>query len=182
MRALLRLVLVAAAPLLLAGCYVSKQPLITSETADYPIAAPAHFDAFLPRGKEWRPQPGRTLQRAGAHYVYVEDGSTKRSAPFLVKRIGPKRYIVQLSDSSDPKRVTEFYYTLMDFDGTTAVEYQPACAPRESWVTAKWIDKVERLSTNDRCLFTSFDNLKKVLEEAAIKAAPEARFVLSKPK
>ena len=182
MRPLLRVVFMVVAPLIAAGCYVSKQPLITPQTADYPVTAPAHFGASRPSGDTWRPQPGRTLQRVGMHYVYVEDGSTKRSPPFLVKRIGPKRYIVQLSDSSDPKRVTEFYYTLMDFDGTTAIEYQPACAPRESWVTKKWVDKVERLSTNDRCLFTSFDNLKQVLEEAAVKAAPEARFVLTKPK
>jgi hypothetical protein len=181
MRAVFRIAFMILAPLVASACYVSKQPFITPATADYPVMAPAHFDASRPSGNTWRPQPGRTLQRVGDYYAYVEDGSPKRSAPFLMKRNGPKSFNFQLSDSSDPKKVTEYYYTLVEFDGTTAIEYQPSCGPRANWIANKWLT-VERLSSNDRCLFTSFDNLKKVLEDAAVKAAPEARFVLSKPK
>ena len=167
-------------PLLLAGCYVSKQPFITPATADYPIQAPAHFDAFLPRGTQWRPQPGRTLQRVGTHYTYVEDGSTRRSPPFLLKRIAPNRYVLQMSDTSNVQRVSEYYYALVQFDGTSATQFKPACAPRVVWVEEKSIDKVERLSTGDRCLFSSLEKLSTVLQEASVNAAPEARFVLSK--
>jgi hypothetical protein len=163
----------------LSGCYVSKAPFITPETADYPIATGTRFDAFLPRGRTWRPQPGRTVHRIGAHYVYMEEGSPRRSIPFLLKRIAPSRYILQLSDTADPARITEYYYVFVAFDGTTAIQYKPACAPRPTWLEQKWIARVESLSTNDRCIFTDFEGLKSVLSEAVVMAAPEAKFVVA---
>ena len=168
--------LAACFALLLAGCYVSKAPFITPATADYPIASGTRFDTARPSGKEWRRQPGRTVHRAGAHYVYVEDGSPKRSVPFLLKEIAPKRYILQLSDSSDPGKVSEYYYALLDYDGATAIQFQAGCMPRDGWIGKKWIDKVEPLSMGDRCLFSSLGNLTSVLQDASIKAAPELRF------
>ena len=167
--------------LLVSGCYVSKAPFITPAIADYPIADGTRFDAFLPRGQAWRPQPARTIQRIGTHYVYREEGSTRRSIPFLLKQIAPRRYVIQLSDTADPARITEYYYALIDFDGTTAVQYQPACGPRPAWIARGWIERVEKTSTNDRCIFASFEHLKSVLTEAAIKAAPEAKFVIGRP-
>ena len=167
--------------LLLAGCYVSKEPFITPATADYPIATGTRFEAARPSGKEWRRQAGRTVHRAGAHYVYVEDGSLRRSVPFLLKEIAPKRYILQLSDSSDPAKIREYYYALLDFDGATAIQFQPACYPRDAWLARKWIDKVERLSTGNRCLFSSLENLTSVLQDASVLAAPEMRFTVARP-
>jgi hypothetical protein len=162
----------------LSGCYVSKTPFITPETADYPIATGTRFDAFLPRGQTWRPQPARTVHRIGTHYIYMEDGSPRRSIPFLLKQIAPRRYVIQLSDTADPVRITEYYYAIVDFDGTTAIQYSPACAPRETWLLQQWI-RVERLSTNDRCIFATFETLQSVLKEAVINAAPEAKFVIA---
>jgi hypothetical protein len=165
--------------LTLSGCYVSKAPFITPETADYPIPTGTRFDAFLPRGQTWRPQPARTVTRVGTHYIYMEEGSPRRSIPFLLKRIAPRRYVIQLSDTADAARITEYYYGVIDFDGTTAVQYSPACAPREDWVLQTWIARVERTSTNDRCIFESFENLQSVLNEAVVNAAPEAKFVIA---
>jgi hypothetical protein len=163
----------------LSGCYVSKQPFITAANADYPLKDGARFAAFLPRGKDWRPDKGRTVRRIGDHYVYANDGETEQSPPFLFKRIARNRYVAQMSDSSDPRKVTEFYYQLIVFDGTTAIQYQATCNPRPEWLTRGLIEKTEDTST-ERCLFSSLDKLATVLQEAAKNAAPEAKFVLKK--
>ena len=159
------------------GCYVSEQPFITPETADYPLDDTVHFDGFAARGTTWRPQPGRTVHRVGTHYVYVNDGDTKRSIPFLLKQIGPRRYVLQMSDTADRARITEYYYQLIDFDGTTAIQWPAACRPRQVWVAEQLIERVEATSTNDRCIFTSLDDLATVLAEAVKTTLPEAKYV-----
>lgn len=175
-----RIAALTAAAAILCGCYVSKAPFITPADADYPVATGAHFDAFAPRSTDWRPQPrGRTLHRLGDYYVYVEDGETERSNPFLLKEIAPGRYAVQVLDSETPARVSEYYYQLIDFDGATAIQYSGACRPRQAWLEQMLVARFERLSTGDRCIFTSFDSLSTVLKEAAVNAAPEAKYVLS---
>ena len=165
----------------LAGCYVGKTAFITPETADYPVAHRTHFDGFLPRGTDWRPQAGRTLGIVDKYYVYIEDGETERSVPFLMKQIAPGRFIIQMNDSSDPARISEYYYSLVDFDGKTAIQFQPACVPRQAWIDQKLIETVERTSTNTRCLFKTLENLSSVLLEAAKTTLPEAKFVLTAP-
>ena len=161
----------------LAGCYVSKQPFINPANADYPLKDGTHLDGFRPVGKDWRPAKGRTLHRVGGHYVYIEDGDTERSPPFLFKRVAPNRYVAQLSDSSDPRKVTEYYYQLIMFDGTTAIQYQATCDARPEWVDRSLADKIEQTST-PRCLFSNFDKLATVLQEATKNAAPEAKYVV----
>ena len=169
----------AVLSVVLAGCYVSQQPFITAANADYPVRDGAHFDAFIPGGKDWRRGKGRTLRRIGDHYVYAVDGDKEQSPPFLFKRIGRNRYVAQMSDSSDPRKVTEYYYELIVFDGKTAIQYQANCGARPEWVTRGLADKIEQTST-PRCLFSNFDKLTTVLQEAAKNAAPEAKYVLKK--
>ncbi len=180
MRLVIHAVLLVAA-FGLAGCYVGKTALITPETADYPVAHRTHFDGFLPRGTGWRPQGGRALGVVDKYYVYIEDGETERSVPFLMKRIAPGRYIIQINDSSDSARITEYYYGLVDFDGKTAIQYQPSCVPLQAWIDQKLIESAERTSTNTRCLFKTFENLSTVLQAAAKNAPPEAKFVVTAP-
>ena len=93
----------------LSGCYVSKVPLITPSTADYPLMREAHFDSFVPQGKGWRPQAGRRIERLGAYYVYATDGEEKKSPPFLLKRVARRSnfYVAQMNDRSDQKKVSE---------------------------------------------------------------------------
>lgn len=174
-------VLVPFLTLALAGCYVSKQELIAPADADYPFADGAHFDAFIPVGKNWTPKKtGRTLRRKGDHYVYGEDGAKEPSTPFLLKRVGKNRYIVQLDDSKNPARVSEHYYELFEFDGTTAIQYQGLCPAWPIFVQQGLVDKIEDTAT-PRCIFSDFAKLTKALEMAAKNAAPEGKYVLTKP-
>jgi len=166
----------------LAGCFLSKEPLITPETADYPIESGSHFEAFARRGTDWRPLPeGRSIYRRGDYYYYVNDDSDRMSVPFLFMEISPGRYIVQANDTSRFERVSEYYYFLVDFDGVEAVQYSGACWPRKEWIDEGVISQVERTSMNTRCTFTTIEDLKTVLEGVSEYTAPEEKYVLSVP-
>lgn len=164
----------------LAGCFIAKEPLITPETADYPIETGTHFDAFARRGTDWRPLPqGRSVHRQGDYYVYVNDDSDRTSVPFLLMEISAGRYIVQANDTSNFERVSEYYYFLVDFDGVEAIQHSGSCWPRSEWIETGIISQVERTSVNTRCQFTSIENLETVLEGTTEFTAPEERYVLS---
>nr|TFG52415.1 MAG: hypothetical protein E4H34_05040 [Hyphomicrobiales bacterium] len=175
-RAALSLLLVFS----LAGCFVSKEPLITPETADYPIASATNFDAFGRRGTDWRPLPeGRSVYRKGNYYYYVNDDSDRKSVPFLLKKISDGRYIAQANDTSNFDRVAEYYYFLIDFDGSEAIQHSGSCWPRQAWIDDGLITQVERTSMNTRCLVENIEDLAVVLEGTMGFRAPEARFVVS---
>jgi hypothetical protein len=173
----MRIILVVFAALVLAGCYISKTPFITSTSADYPIADGARFNAFAPAGAKWLARPRRTIRRAGAWYVYQEDGRPKPSLPFLLKRVAPNLYVVQMNDRPPPKAPTEYTYQLIEFDGTTAIQYAGLCPARPDWVARKLVARIEETQTR-RCIFSSFEHLITVLREAKRHTAPEARYVL----
>ncbi len=173
-------VLVLAA-LLLSSCYVSRAPFITPATADYPVADGARFQAFAPAGNKWIARPSRTVRRAGAYYVFHEHGRPKPSLPFLMKRVAPRLYVVQLADNRDPRKVREYVYELMEFDGTAAIQHKSVCPARPEWVERRLVDRVEQTQTR-RCIFSDFAKLVKVLREAAKNAAPEAKYVLVTPR
>lgn len=164
----------------LSGCFLSKEPFITPETADYPIVSDSYFDAYARRGEGWRPLPeGRRVRIQDGYYYYRDDGSNKTSVPFLMKEVSKGRYIVQANDTSNFARVTEYYYFLVDFDGNEAIQYSGSCWPRSEWIEDGIIAQVERTSTNTRCRFESLENLVTALEGTTEFAAPEERFVLS---
>jgi hypothetical protein len=164
----------------LSGCFLSKQPFITPETADYPIASDSYFDAYARRGEGWRPLPeGRRVRIQNGYYYYRNDGSNQTSVPFLMKEISEGRYVVQANDTSNFARVTEYYYFLVDFDGTEAIQHSGSCWPRLEWLEEGIIAGIEYASTNTRCAFDSFENLVTVLEGTTELAAPEDRFVLN---
>jgi len=166
----------------LGGCFLSKAPLITPETADYPIETNSHFDAYARRGTDWRPLPeGRTVRRLNGYYYYRNDGSNRTSVPFLMKEISENRYLVQANDTSDFRRVTEFYYFLIDFDGAEAIKYTGTCWPRQDWIDDGIIADVQFTSVNTRCAFETLENLVTVLEATSAYTAPEERFVLTPP-
>ncbi len=166
--------------LVLSGCYVSKTPLITPQTADYPIPSDSHFDAFARRGEDWRPmEVGRTVRRSGGYYFFRDDGSDETSLPFLMKAISPGRYVVQANDTSDFTRVSEYYYFLLDFDGAEAIQYSTECWPRDEWVAERLVTRVEQTSVNTRCHFENLEHLATVLEGTSAYTAPEEKFILS---
>lgn len=167
------------AAFLLGGCYVSKAPFITPETADYPIADGAWFRAFVPAGGKWIARPARIVRRVGAHYVFHEEGRPKPSLPFLMKRVAPRLYVVQLADNSDPRKVREYVYELVTFDGRTAIQHQGVCPARPEWIKSRLVDRVEETQTR-RCIFSDFAKLVTVLREAARNAAPEAKYILQR--
>jgi hypothetical protein len=164
----------------LQACFLTKEPLITPENADYPIEPGSHFEVFARRGTDWRPLPvGRSVHRQGDYYYYVNDDRNRLSVPFLLMEISPDRYIVQVNDTSNFERVSEYYYFLVDFDGVEAVQYSGSCWPRKEWLDEGIISLVERTSMNTRCHFTAIENLTTVLEEVSEFAAPEEKYVLS---
>lgn len=168
----------------LAGCYVSTKPLITPQTADYPIADGTHLDRYVPAGKpgEYRlTKNGRTLHRRGAYYYYVEDGDPKESIPFLLKKIGDENYIAQMADSRDPAKAGEYGYQWLTFDGKAVVQYGANCPARQEWVIRELLDRIEDTAT-PRCIVSNIEKLATLLKEAAKNAAPEAKFVLSPAK
>jgi hypothetical protein len=174
-----RVALVLVAALALAGCYISKAPFITPQAADYPIADGARLSAYSPAGKRWLPKPGRTLRRSGGYYVYQEDGRPKPSLPFLLKRVAPNVYVVQMNDRPLPKAPTEYTYQLIEFDGTTAIKYTGICPARPEWAARKLVVRIEETQTR-RCIFSNLKDLTTVLREAAKNAAPEAKYVLTR--
>jgi hypothetical protein len=162
------------------GCFLSEEPFITPETADYPIASDSYFDAYARRGDDWSPLPeGRRVRIQNGYYYYRNDGSDRTSVPFLMKEISEGRYVVQANDTSTFERVSEYYYFLVDFDGTEAIQHRSRCWPREEWLENRIIAGIEYASTNTRCTFDSFENLVTVLEGTTEFAAPEDRFVLN---
>lgn len=175
----IKLALAVLAAMALGGCYVSKTPLITQANADYPIKDGARFESYVPRGRAWRRDEERVVRREGDHYVYVREGDRKKSPPFLLKRVAKNRYVVQMSDSTDARKVTEYYYQLIDFDGRNAVQYQANCEARPETVTQGLVDKIEETATR-RCLFSDLDKLAKVLVQEAPHGAPEGKYVLKR--
>jgi hypothetical protein len=172
------------APLLLAltlgGCFLTKEPLITPDTAAYPIESGSHFDAFARRGADWRPLPeGRSVYRRGDYYVYVNDDSDRTSVPFLLMEIAPGHYIVQANDTSNFDRVSEYYYFLVEFDGVEAIQYSSSCRPRQEWIDGGVVTQVERTSINTRCHFADIAGLTTALEEVSEYTAPEEKYVLT---
>lgn len=164
----------------LAGCFLSKEPLITPDVAAYPIESGMHFDAFARRGADWRPLPiGRSVHRRGDYYVYVNDDSDRSSVPFLLLEITPGRYIVQANDTSTFDRVSEYYYFLVEFDGVEAIQYSSSCWPRQEWIDEGIITQVERTSINTRCHFDDITNLTIALEGSTEFTAPQEKYVLS---
>ena len=164
----------------LAGCFLTKVPLITPDTADYPIEPGSHFDAFARRGTDWRPLPeGRSVHRQGDYYVYVNDNSDRTSVPFLLMEISPGRYILQANDTSNFSRVSEYYYFLVDFDGVEAIQHSGSCWPRQEWIDEGVITQVERTSMNTRCHFADIGGLTTVLEGTSEYTAPEEKYVLT---
>lgn len=179
MRTIQRTIAVLAA-LALSACYVSKEPLITPATADYPIADGAYL-AAPPPDKGKYAGAGRTMHRDGAYYTYTADDDAEKSPPFLVKRVAPKSkfFVAQMNDKSDPKKTSEYYYELLEFDGKNVVQYQGTCTPKTDWTTRKLLDRVEDTSS-PRCIVSDFAKLATVLQEAAKRDAPEAKFTLAK--
>ena len=183
----MRVVAILFAALLLASCYVSKGPLITPATADYPFADGAHFDVFYPAGDKWIARGGRTLRRKGGYYIALHSDDMHVLAadeppppkPLLLKRVAPNLYVVQLSDSDDPAKVHEYSYDLFTFDGTTAIQYSATCPARREWLARNLVVAMED-TFPQRCVFTSLANLVTVLREAMTNAAPEAKYVLAK--
>ena len=166
--------------LTLAGCFLTKEPLITPDTAAYPIESGSHFDSFARRGTDWRPLPeGRSVHRQGDYYVYINDDSDRTSVPFLLMEIAPGRYIVQANDTSNFDRVSEYYYFLVEFDGVEAIQYSSSCWPRQEWIDRGIITQVERTSINTRCHFADIAGLRTALEGASEYTAPEEKYVLT---
>lgn len=166
--------------LTLAGCFLTKEPLITPDIAAYPVESGSHFDAFARRGADWRPLPeGRSVHRQGDYYVYVNDDSDRTSVPFLLLEIAPGRYIVQANDTSNFDRVSEYYYFLVEFDGVEAIQYSGSCWPRQEWIDGGVITQVERTSINTRCHFADIAGLTTVLEGSSEFTAPEEKYVLT---
>ena len=93
-----RALAVVLCALALAGCYVSKTPLITPANADYPIAGRRAADRLCAGGRTIG--AGCRAARCGAWATtmsIVEDGRTKPSLPFLLRRAAPGLYVAQLS-------------------------------------------------------------------------------------
>jgi hypothetical protein len=175
-----RVAVAMVAALALAGCYVSKTPFITPVTADYPFTGGTRFAIYAPAGKQWLRRGTRTIRRAGAWYVYQDEGRPKSSLPFLVKRVAPGVLVVQMSDRPYPQPATEYTYQLIETDGATFIQYSGICPARPEWAARKLVIRIEETQTR-RCIFSDFKSLVTVLREAAKNAAPEAKYVRPHP-
>ena len=98
----------------LAGCFVSSEPLITPQTADYPLgnARAQHFDWV--RGA-WKAAGRVTVTREGAYYL-LRDEETRDVTRFLLHAIGDNRFVAQAEDLSGTGNAA-FTYSLVAISG-----------------------------------------------------------------
>lgn len=86
--------LAAAATLLLAGCLVSKEPLVTAENAVWPLAAGTVLEEYevangrlVPSGENGKPTRGTLLIENGYYVWHTAEGEPEKTA-FRVHALG----------------------------------------------------------------------------------------------
>jgi hypothetical protein len=121
---------------LLSGCFVSDEPLITPKNADYPIPHGAVFikSSIVRTQTEYEPfdnavlisrDYGDTVRREGGYYVHEETGANgiKNSSRGLMKKIDKTKYLVMGED----KEAGRFWYGLFVQEGEEWVQYKVLC-------------------------------------------------------
>jgi len=173
-----RLALVAAACLMLAGCFVSKTPLFGPAGADYPIADGARFAVYRldDNGRRWANEAPRhaTVTRKGADYLYTLNGNDPVAG--LMDDIGNGDYI---GLARDPSKPGEVMYGLFRKHGEGWLRYSPNCSDfaRAAAKHGQSRETFHITPSGNDCAFSSYDDLKKAMTALTEYAAPDVEYV-----
>jgi hypothetical protein len=172
--------------MLLSGCFVSDEPLITPKNADYPIPHGAVFvkSSTVRTQTEYEPfdnavlisrDYGDTVRREGGYYVHEETGANgiKNLSRGLMKKIDGKTYLVMGED----KEQGRYWYGLFVQDGEEWVQYKVLCddlvaGAKRAVVPLEDFGAVR--TPSGACKFTSLDKLMHAIKFAQAMS-PKAR-------
>ena len=131
-----RLLIAAALLVLLSGCFISDEPLLTPENADYPIAHGSVFikSSVLRAQTDYEPFDNAVVisrdydnkvKREGGYYVHEETGANgvKNVSRGLMKQIEKNAYLVMVQD----KESGRYWYGLFEREGEEWVQYKVLC-------------------------------------------------------
>jgi hypothetical protein len=194
--------LMLGACLLLSGCFLSKTPLITPQTADHPLsegvrlrhvvlcsASPSQQPiGCIGSSKSEEPYWTGTLKNVEGWYL-LDYGADPRAGKrkVLVKDIGRNFYIVQEDERFEAKPGAldvlfgqRYAYDLVRIDAKAVYLYGFQCTTADR----RWLkDKLLAAIDHDNCIATSIDGLTKIFRErlsAGVK--PRDRFDILNPK
>jgi hypothetical protein len=167
---------IAAAAFLFVGlsaCLFSKEPLITAEIADYPIADGTKFTQTRLQVGD---QPSQTMivRREGDLYVFEEVKAEGEPDPFYgrMKEIAPDVFL-----SMGSQKKSGWLYGAYVRKGDTFLEYSPTCSELEDLAKAAKRSISEfgasKKEGESDCEFTTLDGVSKAMVfmiEAGLKA------------
>jgi hypothetical protein len=135
--------------LTLSGCLVSESPLITSESAVYPLANQMNVERLRPNGDGWEHNEDNSAHRSGDAYILVSESGEE--IEFMLYRIAEKVFIAQTKDDQG-----HYMYGFLVFDGRMIYEYTPDCSDfREADLSRYGFVKKD----GDDCTVTSISGL-----------------------
>jgi hypothetical protein len=118
-RALVLTLALLALPL--SGCLVSESPLITSESATYPLANQVSAESLRRNGDAWEHSENNSAHRSGAAYFLVAENGEE--VEFMLRQIAERTFIAQTKDDQG-----KYMYGVLVFDGRMIYEYAPDCS------------------------------------------------------
>lgn len=146
--------LAAAAVLLLGGCLVSKEPLVTAENAAWPLAAGTVLEEyelangrFVPSGENGKPARGTLLVENG-HYVWHTTGEGPEKTAFRLHALGRDGlYVVMFALSEHDRKDSDFpvFYGLLKEErgqfvlwNFTGGDFERYAAHKEKTAPQRW--------------------------------------------
>jgi len=159
----LRIVAVAVAALVLAGCWMSKVPLLEPREAVFPIRDGTYMRVNELDGKREQ----IVFRRRGAWYdVTVQGQATQRLMFEEIDAGRMEAYAYMLRQSKD-----EYYYGVMVFRRRSIEEIRPDCAEDAEYANAVGV----HANDDGECVFKDRESLIRALEEVALNGRVDYR-------
>jgi hypothetical protein len=162
-----RTLLVIAASILLSGCFVSVNPLVTGDNIVYPLSAGAY--AYYSNDSSKAEYIADIEIRSNGYYSSHADFDHNGA---VMRDMGDGLYIVQ-----EPETAGDYVqYGLVKIDGGTAKVWEPGCGDLSE---SDRIDLNVSKEDDGDCAFTSYPQLREALliYYGNNKSSPAGRFV-----
>ena len=191
---------VVAATLCLAGCFASRAPLIAPADADTPIADGVSLTEFINcdgeagsllgcHGYQKRGAGAKLTLKDGVYTLHPEPdpalasvfpGGQVKDVVFMLKKVGPDLYVMQLPFAdTGPKVGPQYVYELMRVDGGAVYLYELNCEQNgdQAYVRSGALAKISDALLVPTCEPASLDGLGKVFaDRIANGARPDEKF------
>ncbi len=168
-----RLGVLGLAALILAGCFVSNEALITPGDAARPLDGKSAYTLFRSRdgGTTWEKDQDGTIARSGDGYMLDGDPDSR----FVMRTAFDTFYIAQ------QKSAEGFQHDLVRIEGDHVFVYGFTCGDEDQrHVGAGLIAEITADGNELQCRVASFSNLSKVFSERILAGAkPKSLYVIN---